>query len=174
MFFYFICGNKIITNIFFIKKVLNRKKKRIFACRNNVNKLVLNFDNSRVANTGKLYLGMQGAYIIGNTLCPHIEIYGNLTDASTSFAMSAITISSTPHYYDRIVLKNLNASIDKTVNLSNMKASATSLATWQNSLSYYANNVGKVTFRLPSTRYNEIAGTQLETNYNNYNVYFTT
>lgn len=140
---------------------------------NNVSKLVLNFDNSQVANTGKLYIGLQGGFVIGNAVCPHIEIYGNLSDSQTTFAMSSVTSSAVPHFYDKVVLKNLNTNIDKTVNFTSAKGSATSLATWQNSLPYYASNVGKVTIRLGTTRYNEIAGTQLETDYNNYNVYFT-
>lgn len=141
---------------------------------NNVNKLVFNFDNSGVQNTGKLYISMQSGFIIGNTPCPHIEIYGNLSDNGTTYSMSSITSSSVPHFYDKVVLKNLNANIDKTVSFTSAKSSATSLATWQNSLPYYADNVGKVTIRLGTTRYNEIANTQLETDYNNYNVYFTT
>ena len=140
---------------------------------NNLNKLVLNFDNSRMANTGKLYIDSQGGLLIGNTVCPHIEIYGNLSDNHTSYTMSWVTSSSVPHFYDKVVLKNLNANIDKTVHFEIAKGSATSLATWQNSLPYYASNVGKVTICLSTTRYNEIAGTQLETDYNNYNVYFT-
>ena len=139
---------------------------------NNLAKLVFNFDTSNQTGVHD-NIFLSGAYLIGSTVCPHIEVYGLLTDAQTSFAISNVGGSAIPHFYDKIVLKNLNTNIDKEVTLTSMKASATTLTTWENSLQYYSNNVGKVTFKLPSTRYNQIANTQLETDYNNYNVYFS-
>lgn len=130
-------------------------------------KLTINLDNKDASQSGyRFYINaLQG--MGANLYCPHIELFAYI--GNINLTLNTASLVNNPTHYDKLVIKN-DTGVQHTVTAG---STVTDLTTWQNSLQYYADNEDPIRFAVTSTVYYAIHGTQLETDYANYNVTFT-
>lgn len=134
-------------------------------------KISIKCDNTALNSTNPIM--WVSSTIFSLSKADHLEFSGVINPSITSMTLINNNSSMSGITVDKFVTKRVNNNTPLTVNATQVYPTI-NITTLQNSLSGYANNVAPVTIKLKSSLYNEVAGTQLESDFNTYNVTFST